>query len=65
MKTAKGTECKGKHEFNGKRGMDMWQVYEIGGNRWTVCAHQVGNTHCGALIEVVPDRPVSICCGEH
>lgn len=65
MRTAKGTECKGSHEFNGKRGMAMFDVYEWDGKRYSVCAHQVGESgYCGKLIEL-GDGPAVICCGEH
>jgi hypothetical protein len=63
MQTAKGTKCNGSHEFNGKRDTGIWDVYEMNGRRYTVCAHRVGDTYCGALIDVT-DGPVVICCGD-
>ncbi len=66
VKTAKGTECNGKHEFSlSGRGMDLYKVRTIEGRRYTVCAHQVGRTYCGALIDVTDLPAVVICCGEH
>jgi len=65
MKTAKGTDCNGKHQQNplGARGSDLWSVMTINGRRYTVCAHEVRpGVQCGALIDVT-DTEVVICCG--
>ncbi len=64
MKTAKGTDCSGKHEFNHSRGMDMWTERRINGRRYTTCAHQVGNNYCGELIDVTDLPQAVICCGD-
>jgi len=63
MKTAKGTTCKGRHEKNGKVGAGVWDVYIINGRRYTVCAHQVGDGYCGALIDVTNLEQITVCCG--
>lgn len=66
MKTARGTECQGNHNRNGKMGSGRWDVYTIAGHRYTVCAHKMGHDgYCGALIDVTDAQTVTICCGNH
>jgi hypothetical protein len=63
MNTAKGTECQGKHDRNGQT--DKWAIRAIGNRRYTECAHTIGHTYCGQLIDVTDATTVVICCGEH
>lgn len=62
MRTHTGKDCTGSHRHNGKSGAGLWDVYTINGRRYTVCAHTVGDSYCGALIDVT-DSEVVICCG--
>lgn len=63
MRTALETQCSGNHDRNGKVDEDKWDVcYTPEGERYTICAHRVGNTYCGAVI-MLGNGPAVICCG--
>jgi hypothetical protein len=61
MKTARGGQCEAEHSSNGLKHLE--DVIVINGRRYAVCAHPVGNTYCGALIDVT-GRELVLCCGD-